>query len=212
MADSPRSWRRSLLKSLKLTVIPFAPSFLVVLFFPCSASFISSGERAGPGPGRRAPAPCFPVRQPQQLMDFGPPPLDQPGDCWGSVEWRSRCPGLCRRMECHIHCRSPLLHCHPHLGKRDTRVRCVKNCVTKESEKEGKQSSPLSTEMSLPLCAALSQLVISFKAAIWLRITMSGFVISTSTSGFDTWLASPLPMTTDSYLRGVRFNISQHGG
>lgn len=61
-------------------------------------------------------------------------------------------------------------------------------------------SSPISIEMSLPLCAALSQLVISFKTAIWLRITMSGFVISTSTSGFDTWLASPLPMTTDSYL------------
>lgn len=30
---------------------------------------------------------------------------------------------------------------------------------------------------------------------------MSGLVMSTSTSGFDTWLAKPLPMTTDSYLR-----------
>lgn len=32
-------------------------------------------------------------------------------------------------------------------------------------------------------------------------MTMSGLVISTSTSGFDTWLAKPLPITTDSYLR-----------
>lgn len=68
-------------------------------------------------------------------------------------------------------------------------------------------SSPFSIEMSLPLCAALSQLVISFKAAIWLRITTSGFVMSTSTSGLDTWLASPFPMTTDSYLCRARFSI-----
>lgn len=56
----------------------------------------------------------------------------------------------------------------------------------------------------MPLCAAFNQLVISLKAAIWLRITMSGFVMSTSTSGFDTWLARPLPMTTDWYLWTIR--------
>lgn len=123
---SPRKWRTvqgpegSLFK-VSLTVSSFAPSFLVVLFSPCQASFISSGEQAGPGLARRAPAPCFPVKH---VMNLCPSPLEQPGGCWGSVEWRSRCPGLCHRMEGRKCCRSPLLRCCPHLGG-GTSVRCV---------------------------------------------------------------------------------------
>lgn len=65
--------------------------------------------------------------------------------------------------------------------------------------------------ISLPLCAVFSQIVISFKAAIWLRITVCGFVMSTSTSGLVPWLANPFPMTWSSYLceRRVHYEWSR---
>lgn len=59
---------------------------------------------------------------------------------------------------------------------------------------------PVSYVMSFPLSAAFSHVVISFSTAICLRITTSGLVMSTSTCGLETWLAKPLPKTTDSYL------------
>lgn len=54
---------------------------------------------------------------------------------------------------------------------------------------------------SFPLYAFFSLLAITRRAMICRRITMSGFVISTSTSGLFTWLAKPLPVTAKSYLK-----------
>lgn len=54
---------------------------------------------------------------------------------------------------------------------------------------------------SFPLYAFFSLLVITRRAMICRRITMSGLVISTSTSGLFTWLAKPFPVTAKSYLK-----------
>lgn len=196
-ADSLRSWRQSLLKSL--TVFPFAFSFPfpAFRFFSRPAHFfISTAARAERRWARRAPASHLPGWEPQRNYCCAP---DWPAALWGWAWWwwRSKCP--VRRMRSRSRCRFP--RCCRRLQTEENGGGSGRNFKDLQMEElAGAKLSPMLSMISLPLCAVFNQMVISFRAAIWLRITVCGLVMSTSTSGLVPWLANPFPMTWSSYL------------